>query len=192
MAMKGLGLGLFLGAALVVAGPVLADAKDAKTARGVSLFMGNYGYTLEYPAGFTALPSFDDPEKTMERVLFYPQGTPAGRMQEEHYAENGIVRVEVAPIEVRTPQGRFRAGLKELKAVIPETIRRNGEKCTVGKFASPFPAAKFTITGRTPLVQVILEGAKVTYIFTSAKDDAPLRRLIKSLKEIAPSDKPGL
>lgn len=190
MSIKSWVLGLCLGAGLFSAGP--AVAKEGKSGRGVNLFMGNYGYMLEYPAGFTAMPSFDDPGKTMERVLIYPKGTPANKMGEEHYGKYGILRVEVAPIMVRSSQGSFRAGLKELTAVIPEALKRNGEKCKVEKFASPFPAAKFTITGGIPLVQVVLEGKKVTYIFTSAKDDAPLRALIKSLKEIAPSDKPGL
>lgn len=156
------------------------------------MFMGNYGYVLEYPTSHTALPSFDDPERTMEKVLIFPKGTPASEMEEQRYAKRGIVRLEVAPIIVRTPDGNFRAGLKELTDIIPKALKRGGEKCVVEKFASPFPATKFTITGKTPLVQIVLEGAKVTYIFTAGKDDAPLRKLIKSLKELAPTDKPGL
>jgi hypothetical protein len=178
-----------LGLAVALAAAGLAGAKEGK---GVNLFMGNFGYALEYPAGYTAMPSFDDPEKTMERVLIFPQGTPASEMDEKSYARRGIVRLEVAPIIARTPRGTFRAGLKELRAIIPEALKEHGEKCVVEKFASPFPASKFTITGGTPLVQVILEGAKVTYIFTSAKDDPRLRKMIKSLKEIAPSDRPGI
>jgi len=187
MTMKSRITALCLGVALVSAG--IAGAKEGK---GVNLFMGNFGYLLEYPAGYTAMPSFDDPEKTMERVLIFPRGTPDSQLGEDSYARHGIVRLEVAPIIARTPRGSFRAGLKELRAIIPEALKERGEKCVVEKFASPFPAAKFTITGGTPLVQVILEGAKVTYIFTSAKDDARLRKMIKSLREISPSDKPGM
>ena len=187
MATKRLVLGLGLGVMMASAG--FAVAKDGK---GVNLFMGNYGYVLEYPASYTVLPSFDDPEKTMERVMIYPKGTPAAKMSEKNYGKYGIMRVEVAPIMVRTSRGSFRAGLKELTAIIPEALKKNGEKCVVEKFASPFPSNKFTISGGTPLVQVVLEGAKVTYIFTAAKDDEPLRKLIKSLKEIAPTDKPGM
>ncbi|MDD5302761.1 MAG: hypothetical protein PHS14_06580 [Elusimicrobia bacterium] len=190
MAMKRLGFGLFLGFVLVWAG--FAGAKDAKGGKAVNMFMGNYGYVLEFPTTYTALPSFDDPEKTMERVLIYPKGTPAAKMDEKNYGKYGIMRVEVAPIMARTPRGTFRAGLKELTVIIPAALKENGETCVVTKFASPFPAAKFTISGGIPVVQVVLEGAKVTYIFTAAKDDAPLRNLIKSLKEIAPTDKPGL
>ncbi len=113
-------------------------------------------------------------------------------MSEPHYGKLGIIRVEVAPIMARTPQGSFRAGLKELRKAIPEAIRQGGEKCVVSEFPAPFPAAKFTISGSTPLVQVVLEGAKVTYIFTGARDNEALRKLIKSLKEIAPTDKPGM
>lgn len=187
MAMNRRVLGFCL--AFAAASAVCAGAKEGK---GVNLFMGNYGYLLEYPAGYTALPSFDDPEKTMERVLIYPTGTPASELGEKSYAKRGIVRLEVAPIIARTPRGTFRAGLKELRAIIPEALKEHGEKCVVEKFAASFPAAKFTISGGTPLVQVILEGAKVTYIFTSAKDDARLRKLIKSLKEVVPSDRPGI
>jgi hypothetical protein len=168
------------------------DAKGGKSRQAVNLFVGNYGYVLEYPTSYTALPSFDDPEKTMERVMIYPKGTPVAEMSEKNYGKHGIMRVEAAPIMVRTARGSFRAGLKELTAIIPEALKKNGEKCVVEKFASSFPGNKFTISGGTPLVQVVLEGAKVTYIFTAAKDDEPLRKLIKSLKEIAPTDKPGM
>lgn len=178
--------------AIVMASAGHAGAKEAKSGRGVNLFMGNYGYLLEYPAGYTALPSFDDPEKTMERVLLYPKGTPAAELDEKSYGRRGIVRLETAPIVVNTPRGAFRAGLKELRAIIPRALAERGEKCAVEDFPAAFPAAKFTISGGVPLVQVILEGAKVTYIFTSAKDDARLRKMIKSLKEISPTDKPGI
>jgi len=168
-------------------GTELAGAKDAKGAKSVNMFMGHHGYSLEYPASYTALPSFDDPEKTMERVVIYPKGTPPDELEEPHYAKRGIVRVEVAPIIARTPQGTFRAGLKELTDIIPKSLERGGENCVVSKFKSRYPANKFTITGgKFPLVQVVLEGAKVTYIFTSAKDDARLKSLIGSLKELAP------
>lgn len=190
MTMKRRGLVLCLGIGLVWSGA--AGAKEGKGAPAVNMFMGNYGYLLEYPTTHTALPSFDDPGKTMERVLIYPKGTPADKMGEENYAKYGIIRLEAAPIQVHTARGSFRAGLKELTEIIPEALKKGGEKCKVEKFASPFPANKFTITGRTPLVQVVLEGKLVTYIFTAAKDDAALRRLIKSLKEVAPSDKPGM
>jgi hypothetical protein len=129
----------------------------------------------------------------MESVLFFPKGTPQNKLLEPFYGKFGIMRVEVAPIIAHTPQGSFRAGLKELRKAIPQATKEGGEKCAVADFPGPFPGAKFTITGgRTPLVQVVLEGAKVTYIFTAAKDDAALRKLIKSLNEIAPTDKPGL
>lgn len=183
------GLWIFLGAGIICAGlnpPAVAAPK------GANLYMGNYGYLLEYPSGFTALPSFADPEKTMETVLFFPSGTPKNKLQESFYGKLGIMRVEVAPIIARTPQGAFRAGLKELRVIIPRTITEGGEKCAVADFPSRFPGAKFTISGgSTPLVQVVLEGAKVTYIFTAAKDNEALRKLIRSLKEIAPTDKPG-
>lgn len=64
--------------------------------------------------------------KTMDRVLIYPKRTPVSKMDEKFYVEYGIMRVEVAPIGVYTPQGNFRAGLKELRTVIPETLRRAG------------------------------------------------------------------
>jgi hypothetical protein len=190
MTMKRLVSGLCLAAVMASAGH--AGAKEDKKGRGVNLFMGNYGYVLEYPAGYTALPSFDDPEKTMERVLIYPKGTPAAEMDEASYGRRGIVRLETAPIIVRTPRGTFRAGLKELRAIIPESLKERGEKCVVEDFPAALPGAKFTISGGIPVVQVILEGAKVTYIFTSAKDDARLRKMIKSLKEISPTDRPGI
>lgn len=164
----------------------LAAAKDAKKAKAVNMFMGHHGYALEYPTTYTALPSFDDPERTMERVLIYPKGTPPDEMEEAHYAKRGIVRVEVAPIIARMGDRTFRAGLKELTDIIPKALERGGEKCVVSKFKSRYPASKFTITGKIPLVQVVVEGAKVTYIFTSAKDDARLKSLIGSLKELAP------
>lgn len=180
-----------LAAALLCSGLGGTDFASAKDAKSGNMFMGNYGYILEYPADYTALPGFDDPEKTMERVLIYPKRAPATELEERHYAKHGIVRVEVAPIIARTPDGNFRAGLKELTQVIPQALERGGEKCAVSKFKSRFPAAKLTITGKIPLVQVVVEGAKVTYIFTAAKDDARLRSLIGSLKELAPSEKPG-
>lgn len=192
MSMKRWGLGLCLGIGMVWAGAGAAGAKDGKGAPAVNMFMGNYGYLLEFPTTHTVLPSFDDPGKTMERVMIYPKGTPEDKMIEANYGKYGIIRVEAAPIMVRTAKGSFRAGLKELTAVIPGALKKRGEKCKVEKFASPFPANKFTITGHTPLVQVVLEGKLVTYIFTAAKDDAALRKLIKSLKEVAPSDKPGM
>ncbi len=191
MSMKRSGLGLCLMMGLISAAGAKED-KARKKSEAVNLFMGNYGYVLEYPASHTAMPSFEDAEKTMEKVLIYPKGTPESQMREKDYAKHGIMRVEVAPIMARTPQGNFRAGLKELATIIPEALKRNGEKCVVSKFEAPFPAAKLTISGGISLVQVILEGAKVTYIFTAAKDDSALRKLIKSLKEIAPTDKPGL
>ena len=187
MTMKRCILGLYL-----VAGLGTADAKEGKGAPAVNMFMGNYGYSLEFPATHTALPGFDDPGKTRERVMIYPKGTPAGEMGEKNYGKHGIIRLDAAPIAVRTARGSFRAGLKELTEFIPVSLKKGGEKCKVEKFDSPFPANKFTITGRTPLVQVVLEGKLVTYIFTSAKDDVALRQLIKSLKEVAPSDKPGM
>jgi hypothetical protein len=168
------------------------EKKAPPASKGINAYMGNYGYMLEYPSGYTVLPGFSDPEKTMETVLFFPKGTPPDKLSEPFYGKLGIMRVEAAPIIARTPRGTFRAGLKELRAAIPDAIKRGGEKCVVSDFHSPFPGAKFTISGGTPLVQVVLEGAKVTYIFTAAKDDAALRTLIKSLKEIAPTDKPGL
>jgi len=190
MSMKRTGLGLCLIFGLISAAGA-KEGKGGKKGEAVNMFMGNYGYVLEYPTSHTAMPSFEDAEKTMEMVLIYPIGTPEGQMREKDYAKHGIIRVEVAPIIARTPKGNFRAGLKELTTIIPEALRHSGEKCVVTKFAAPFPAAKLTISGGIPLVQVILEGAKVTYIFTAAKDDAALRKLIKSLKEIAPTDKPG-
>lgn len=57
--------------------------------KSVNMFMGHYGYVLEYPTSYTALPSFDDPERTMERVLIYPKGTPPDEMGEPHYAKRG-------------------------------------------------------------------------------------------------------
>lgn len=183
----------WLAAGLFFAGMIgteLASAKDAKSsksAKRVNMFMGHHGYSLEYPASSTARPSFDDPEQTMERVLIFPQGTPPEELEEAHYAKHGIVRVEVAPIIARTPQGTFRAGLKELTDIIPKALARGGEKGVVSKFKSRYPANKITITGGNfPLVQVVVEGAKVTYIFTAAKDDARLKSLIGSLKEHAP------
>lgn len=122
----------------------------------------------------------------METVLFFPRGTPQNRLSEPYYGKHGIMRVEVAPIVVNTPEGSFRAGLKELRRAIPRAIGRSGEKCDVTDFPSRFPGAKFTISGGTPLVQVVLEGAKVTYIFTAAQESEALRELIRSLKEIAP------
>jgi len=192
MAIKRWVFGLCLVVGMVWAGLGAAGAKDGKGAPAVNMFMGNYGYLLEFPTTHTALPSFDDPGKTMERVMIYPKGTPADKMGEENYGKYGIIRVEAAPIMVHTARGSFRAGLKELTEIIPQALKKGGEKCKVEKFASPFQGNKFTITGRTPLVQVVLEGKLVTYIFTAAKDDAALRKLIKSLKEVAPSDKPGI
>ena len=192
MSIQRYGSVLCLVIALCWAGTSAAGAKDGKGGQKVNMFMGNYGYVLEFPVSHTAMPSFDDAEKTMEKVLIYPKGTPQARMGEKDYGKYGIIRVEVAPIIAHTPRGSFRAGLKELTTIIPKVLKDNGESCVVEKFASSFPAAKLTISGGIPLVQVILEGAKVTYIFTAAKDDAALRKLIKSLKEIAPTDKPGL
>lgn len=177
-------------AALLLTAGRSGAAPSRKTAG--NLFTGNYGYLLQYPATHTAIASFDDPEKTMERVLIFPPGTPREKMGEENYAKYGIVRVEVAPIMVRAPQGTFRAGLKELLVAIPETLKQNGEKYTVEKYPSALPGAKISIMGRTPLVQVVLEGKKVTYIFTAGKDGRLLRDLIKSLKEAAPTDRPGI
>lgn len=170
-----------------IIGTEVASAKDAKKAKSVNMFMGHHGYSLEYPTSYTALPSFDDPEQTMERVLIYPKGTPPDEMEEAHYAKRGIVRVEVAPIIARMGDRTFRAGLKELTDIIPKALERGGEKGVVSKFKSRYPANKITITGgKFPLVQVVVEGAKVTYIFTAAKDDARLKSLIGSLKELAP------
>lgn len=184
---------LCLAVVLAAAGHAVAkEGKGGKSGGGVNLFMGNYGYMLEYPSGYAAMPSFDDPGKTMEKVLIYPVGTPPAEMGEQSYGRHGIVRLEVAPIIARTPRGTFRAGLKELRAIIPEALKEHGEKCVVENFRAALPAAKFTISGGIPVVQVILEGAKVTYIFTSAKDDARLRKMIKSLKEISPTDRPGI
>jgi hypothetical protein len=183
------GLGILLGAGVLLA---MIAAPAAAASKGRNLYMGNFGYLLEYPSGYDVRPSFADPEKTMETVLFFPKGTPPEKLRESFYGKLGIMRVEVAPIIARTPQGVFRAGLEELRVVIPKAIREGGEKCAVSDFSAPFPGAKFTITGgAAPLVQVVLEGAKVTYIFTAAKDNAAFRKLIKSLNEVAPTDKPG-
>lgn len=180
---------------MILAAGMLCAALSAGAApkKAGNMYMGNFGYLLEYPSGYTVRPSFSDPEKTMETVLFYPAGTPEDKLRETFYGKLGIMRVEAAPIIARTPQGTFHAGLKELRAIIPKSIRAGGEKCVVTDFPGPFPGAKFTISGgAVPLVQVLLEGAKVTYIFTAGKDDAAFRKLIKSLNEVAPSDKPGL
>jgi len=188
MSIRRTGLRVLLGAGMIWAG---LSSPAASAPKGGNVYVGNYGYVLEYPSSYTVLPRFADSEKTMEEALFFPKGTPTDKLSEPFYDRYGIIRVEVAPIIARTPQGSFRAGLKELREAIPGALKRNGEKCAVAGFPSPFPGAKFTISGRTPLVQVVLEGAKVTYIFTAAKDGKALRKLIKSLREIEPTDRPG-
>ncbi len=63
-------LSILFGAGLIALGLLSPESAGAKD---VNVYMGNYGYLLEYPSGFTALPSFADPEKTMETVLFFPK-----------------------------------------------------------------------------------------------------------------------
>lgn len=174
-------------------GLLLAGATPAAAARDrVNVFLGRYGYALEYPAGYTALPGLEDSDPSMEKVLIFPKGTPADRLGEKDFAARRIVRLQVAPLNMRGPRGAYRAGLKEFLVAIPEALRRMGARCAVTKFRAPMPAAMFKISGGVSLVQVVLEGRKVVYVFTAAEDGPRLRAMIGSLREIAPTDDPGL
>ena len=67
--------------------------------------------------------------------------------------------------------------------------QKRGETFTVNEFVGPLPAFQVTITAPQPLVQVCLEGQRAMYLFTAGKDDAILRSLIASLKELALEDR---
>ena len=160
-------------------------------------FFGHYNYVITLPAHYLALAKFTDSEKRAEVAWFFPRDTqPAflraefdGPYQEPLYGRWGIIRLEVIPKNhprwaMIPPELVFKA----FQGAIPEELKRRGDTFTMKDMPAARRALQITITKPVPLVQVLVEGDAVIYMFTTGQETQELHEIIDHLVELKPHD----
>ena len=194
---------LFLGAYEFKQNATVSDVVDAiqPSNSQKNAYFGHYGYVLSLPEGYLAIPRFDDAEKTVEVVWFFPSANKAAALQtqkefngdweESRYGELGMVRLEVVPR--RHPRfGERIVSLDDLRGGMSYALQKAGETFTVHELNGALPGFQLRITAPGPLVQNVLLGQNVLYVFTSDPSTVVVANLIGSLKELQPHDKENM
>lgn len=152
-------------------------AAPAAAKSGPTGFMGNSGYLMELPAGYTANARM---EKETELVYFFPEGT-APATDESKYGETGVVRLEVQPAKM---EGKPLT-LEIVKKGVSASLKQRKETFTVKDLDVGRPAFQVDITKPARLVQLFTRGETMLYVFTGG-DEALVQSLARSVKEVGP------
>ena len=164
---------------------VLCGCSPAADSGAQNAFVGNFGYIVTYPPGYSARAGWGDKAKTDEIVDFYP-----GKTAPESSDAPGLVRLEARPVLGASGQP---IGLDELLRNMSAAMQRYGETYSVSAATATLPAMKVAISDpKTPakLYQVALRGKFVLYMFSS-HDEALADAFASNLSEVQPTDRPG-
>ena len=177
---------------------VVGSAAHAETSRDSSLlqqehYVGQHGYTLSLPLGYRTLVHPQEREGS-EKVYFFPQnmrrwlhGVLLRDEGEPAYGAFGVIRLDVGSRTIRPPvMGHERFDLEMYRTSLVKSLIKDGEDVSVHDMALALPAIKILITRPRALVQVVIEGHDVMYMFTAGKDTPVLQNLVASLRDAAP------
>ena len=148
-------------------------------------FVGDSGFVVEYPPGFKADPSFQDPEGKLEVVQFWPKGHCAGRAERDCAARDGWFNLLVIPKDiisrynhvdsfsdyVSAVKSQSASGGEKPSASAAKNKRLRGVVLLLGQPAGPFSAMAY------------FEGKKVYYRFSYDKGNTAIKRVVASLSE---------
>ena len=166
-----------------------------------SRFLGHYGYGINVPGSYLVLARFQDREKTIEEVLFFPRGTSealltqwleSGVNLEPDIATSNVITLRVTPWNHETfSRLPVPVNLDVMRTAIEGELKLEGRQFTVAESPLSLPAFQFTISTPHPLVQVLVSGQKVLYEFKSAPGNQVFNGLLGSLTEMFPHEEPG-
>ena len=132
-------------------------------------------------------------------VLFFPRGTSEQILREwltvsfppeAQYERQGLIRLEVIPRNYE-PFGGATADLEAFRRLTAAALNTEGESFTIEDLSLAKPAFRVHVTAPLPLIQTVIEGEKVMYMFTSAPGNQALESIVTNLSELMPHDDPG-
>lgn len=163
--------------------PPAAPATAGAAAAGVSEsgFVGQAGYVIKLPPGYSAVQAFKDERRTIEVVHFCRSETdPTNFLDEGLFGQLGIVRLTVSP----SPIPDDLHGLENLSNMVQGRAQQRGEKFTVKNLQiSTLRGIQIIYEQPFPRVEAYILGRSTLYAFTAGQDDETYRGLLQSLRD---------
>lgn len=144
-------------------------------------FVGASGYVVRLPDGYTAVQSFLDERKTVERVHFCKLGTdPTNFIDTGLFGELGIVRLTVQPSPIPDDLN----GIDRLTSLVTAQANGRGEKFTLKNIQiSSMRGVQLTYDAPFPRVEAYILGHSMIYQFLAGQEDEIYRTLLQSLRD---------
>ncbi len=157
------------------------DTSVPPTAATEKGYVGASGYVVRLPDGYSAVQSFMDDKKTVERVHFCKVGTdPTNFLDEGLFGQMGIVRLTVQPSPIPDDLN----GIDSLTQSVTARAQARGEKFTLKNIqVSSMRGVQVTYDAPFPRVEAYLLGHNVLYSFFAGQEDEIYRTLLQSLRD---------
>lgn len=148
---------------------------------GESAFVGQSGYVIRLPKGYTTVTSFKDEKKVWEVVHFCRVGTdPTNFLNEGLFGQLGIVRLEVEP----SPLAGNLTGVETLSRIVTGRLQARGDKFSIKNIqASSLRGIQVTTELPNPGVEAFILGQRSLYRFTAGQEDEIYLDIRNSLRD---------
>ncbi len=143
-------------------------------------YIGNSGYMLKLPNGYSAHSILRDMGKT-EIVFIYPHKVDPSHFNNEGlYGPLGLLRLEVSPRQL--PQSA--AGAAMLKSTVTAQLSKRGDVFTTRELlVGGLPGFVVNISKPFPSTRAFLIGGKVLYMLVGGNEDRLFNELLESINE---------